>query len=207
MRSTLLLLALLSASGAARDLPVILVFGDSLSAGYGLPRGKGWVDLLQQRLTENKLAYRVVNASVSGETTLGGRQRLPAALTQHRPAIVILELGANDGLRGQPVDAMRDNLNAMLEASQRAGARVLLIGMRIPPNYGPRYTEKFQSTYRDSARQHGVAYVPFLLDGFADRRELFQDDGIHPGEQAQPLILDNAWPALRPLLASGSRAR
>jgi len=180
--------------------PVILVFGDSLGAGYGLPQGRSWVDLLQPRLDTEGLDYRVVNASISGETTLGGRNRLPAALERHRPRIVVLELGSNDGLRGQPVNRMRDNLVAMTKASRAAGARVLIIGMRIPPNYGPKYTREFHATYEDVARTQRTALVPFLLEGFADQRELFQSDGIHPNEQAQPLILQTVWKGLRPLL-------
>ena len=180
---------------------VILVFGDSLSAGYGLPQGRGWVDLLQNKLDDEGWRYRIVNASISGETTLGGRNRLPAALQEHRPDVVILELGANDGLRGQPINLMRDNLDAMVQASRRAGAKVLIIGVRIPPNYGPTYTRKFQSVFAEVARKRKVALVPFLLEGFADRRELFQSDGIHPSEQAQPRMVETAWQGLQPLLA------
>ena len=180
--------------------PVVLVLGDSLAAGYGLPLGRGWVDLLQQQLTEEGLDHRVVNASISGETTLGARNRIAAALRQHRPDIVILELGANDGLRGQPVAALRDNLTAMIRASRRSGARVLLIGMRIPPNYGQEYTRKFHAAFTEIARVERVPLVPFLLEGFADKRDLFQQDGIHPNEQAQPRIAATVWKALRPLL-------
>jgi len=183
---------------------VILVFGDSLSAGYGLPQGRGWVDLLQNKLDAEKFDYRVVNASISGETTLGGRNRLPAALKQHRPDVVVLELGSNDGLRGQPLEAMRDNLVAMIQASRRAGSRVLVVGMRIPPNYGPDYTRKFHATFETVARLERAALVPFLLDGFAEKRELFQEDGIHPNQQAQARMLDSVWKALRPMLRPGS---
>ena len=179
---------------------VILVFGDSLSAGYGLPQGRSWVDLLQRRLAAEGLDYRVVNASISGETTLGGRNRLAAALEQHRPRTVVLELGSNDGLRGQPLNLMRDNLAAMAKASRAAGARVLIVGMRIPPNYGPKYTTEFHAAFQDVARSQRTALVPFLLDGFADQRELFQADGIHPAEAAQTLILETVWKELRPLL-------
>jgi acyl-CoA thioesterase-1 len=180
--------------------PVILVFGDSLAAGYGLPQGRGWVDLLQDKLAAEGLDHRVVNASISGETTLGGRNRIGAALERHRPAIVILELGANDGLRGQPLAALRDNLTTMVRASRRSGARVLLIGMRIPPNYGQDYTRKFHAAFGEVARAQRVPLVPFLLEGFSDKRELFQPDGIHPNEQAQPRIVATVWKALRPLL-------
>ena len=179
---------------------IILVLGDSLSAGYGLPTGRGWVNLLQQRLTQRKLDYTVVNASISGDTTAGGRARLPAALSEHRPAIVIIELGANDGLRGQTLDSMRENLTEMVRASHKSGARVLLVGMQIPPNYGQEYTRKFQQTFADVAKAEKVALVPFLLDGFADRRAMFQPDGVHPTEQAQPAMLDTVWRQLLPLL-------
>ncbi len=181
---------------------MILVFGDSLGAGYGLPQGRSWVDLLQRKLDNEGFDYRVVNASISGETTLGGRNRLAAALEQHRPRIVLLELGANDGLRGQPLNLMRDNLVAMVKASRAAGARVLIVGMRIPPNYGPKYTREFQATFAEVASGERTALVPFLLDGFADQRELFQSDGIHPSEPAQPMIVDTVWKALRPLLVA-----
>lgn len=197
----LLLAALLAATPArAQQQPVILVFGDSLAAGYGLPQGRGWVDLLQARLERDGYVYKVVNASISGETSLGGRNRLPAALARHRPRIVVIELGANDGLRGQPIAALRENLVAMIRASARAGARSLLIGMRIPPNYGQAYTRQFESVFAEVARAQRVPLIPFLLDGFADQRELFQQDGIHPAEQAQGLILATVWSALEPLL-------
>lgn len=185
---------------------VLLVVGDSLSSGYGLPAGRGWVDLLQQRLVDEKLDCRVVNASISGDTTLGGRNRLQALLRQHHPRVVVIELGANDGLRGQPVAAMRDNLTAMVQASRKSGAQVLLVGMQIPPNYGQQYTRKFHAAYAEVARVERVALVPFLLDGFADRRELFQSDGIHPDQPAQRLMLDTVWQHLEPLLRLGRRA-
>jgi acyl-CoA thioesterase I len=187
---------LLVAVAAWAQQPVVLVFGDSLSAGYGLPRGKGWVDLLQQRLQQSGSAYRVVNASLSGETTLGGRNRLGGVLSAHRPQLVILELGANDALRGQSLSEVRENLLRMIRAAQSAGARVLLVGMRIPPNYGPDYTKKFQAVYADVAREAKVEYVPFLLEGFADRREMFQSDGVHPAVEAQEQMLDNVWAKL-----------
>ena len=183
------------------EAPVIMVFGDSLSAGYGLPKGKAWADLLQQRLNQEKYGYRVVNASISGETTLGGRNRLARALAQHRPRVVIIELGPNDGLRGQPLDAMRENLVQMVRTSQAAKAQVVLVGMRMPPNYGPDYTEKFRTTFDVVAKATGTPLVPFLLEGFADTRDMFQADGLHPGVEAQTLMLDNIWKALRPLLA------
>jgi acyl-CoA thioesterase-1 len=181
--------------------PVLLVLGDSLSAEYGLPRGAGWVQLLAERLRENRLNYTVVNASISGETTSGGRTRLPALLTQHRPRIVVIELGANDGLRGLPLSTMRDNLAALIKASQAAGASVLLVGVRVPPNYGRDYSEKFFQSFSDLARELRVPLVPFLLDGFGESLEWFQADRIHPNEKAQIRMLDNVWPHLRPLLA------
>jgi acyl-CoA thioesterase-1 len=180
--------------------PVIMVFGDSLSAGYGLPQGKGWVDLLRQRLERENYTYRVVNASISGETSLGGRNRLADALAQHHPLIVILELGANDGLRGQAPQATRDNLLAMVRAARAAKAKVLLVGMRVPPNYGPDYAQKFHASFVAVADQTQTPLVPFLLEGFADRRDLFQSDGIHPDVQAQSIMLDNVWGRLRPML-------
>jgi acyl-CoA thioesterase-1 len=178
----------------------ILVFGDSLAAGYGLPREQGWVHLLEQRVRVEKLDYKVVNASISGETTLGGRNRIDAALKTHRPAIVILELGANDGLRGASPDAIRENLEAISDACRRAKARVLLVGIRLPPNYGLPYAEKLQGVFSEVSRSRKLPLVPFLLDGFSDNRDLFQADGIHPGAAAQPLMLDTVWKELRPLL-------
>jgi len=183
---------------------VILVLGDSLSAEYGLPRGTGWVQLLSERLRSNRYDYTVVNASISGETTSGGRTRLPALLKQHRPAIVVLELGANDGLRGLPLNTMRDNLTAMAKASQAAGAAVLLVGVRVPPNYGREYAERFFDTFATVARELDLALAPFLLDGFAESLRYFQADRIHPGEDAQRLIVDNVWPHLKPLLRAGA---
>lgn len=179
---------------------VILVFGDSLAAGYGIPAGKSWVNLLEERIGGARLPYRVVNASISGETTLGGRNRIDKALVEHRPRIVIVELGANDGLRGHPLPTIRDNLTAIIEASLRNHARVLLVGMQLPPNYGMTYTEKFRELYADLARRHKVSLVPFLLEGFADDRDLFQPDGIHPNVEAQTRVLANVWPALQPML-------
>ncbi|QQS55710.1 MAG: arylesterase [Candidatus Competibacteraceae bacterium] len=181
---------------------VILVLGDSLSAGYGIPVEKGWVNLLQGRLAERGFPYRVVNASISGDTTSGGLSRLPAALELHRPAIVVLELGANDGLRGQPPMAMSRNLSRMIEQAQQAGARVLLAEMRIPPNYGPLYAQKFQATFGELAQHYAIPLIPFLLDGVAGNTALIQDDGLHPRAEAQPRILDNVWAVLEPELKS-----
>jgi acyl-CoA thioesterase I len=177
-----------------------MVYGDSLSAAYGLPRGAGWVNLLEDKLRQEKYDYDVVNASVSGETTLGGKNRIVSALEKTDPAVVILELGANDGLRGNSLDSARGNLEAIIESSKQAGARVLLLGMRLPPNYGMAYTNKFHGIYRDLAQRHGLPFVPFMLEGFADRRELFQSDGVHPTGPAQKIILENVWKELKPLL-------
>jgi acyl-CoA thioesterase-1 len=188
------------AAPAAASAATILVYGDSLSAGYGLPREQGWVHLLEQRLRAEKLDYKVVNASISGETTVGGRSRIDTALKTHRPTLVILELGANDGLRGAAPDSIRRNLEAITDSCRRAQARVLLVGIRLPPNYGMAYTEKFHAVFTAVARSRKLPLVPFLLDGFADDRTLFLDDGIHPNAAAQPLILDTVWKELKPLL-------
>ena len=176
----------------------IVVFGDSLSAAYGLRPEQGWVRLLQQQLGG---AHQVINSSLSGETTAGGLARLPAVLRQQRPEVLILELGGNDGLRGLPLLAMQDNLSAMVRLAQRAGARVLLVGMALPPNYGPDYGAKFRQVYDKVARQHKVPLVPLLVAGFEQDLALFQGDGIHPVAQAQPRMVRNVLPALTPLIA------
>jgi len=181
---------------------VILVFGDSLSAGYGLPVERGWVKLLADRLQREGYGFQVVNASVSGETTTGGVARLRRALDTHHPAIVILELGANDGLRGLPPETTRTNLETMLALSASPPRRTLLLGMRMPPNYGERYTSKFAALFAEAARHYQVALVPFFLDGVAGVPGLIQADGLHPNEQGQPRLLDNVWAGLRPLLRS-----
>lgn len=178
------------------------MLGDSLSAAYGIAAKRGWVALLASRLERERPDYSVVNASISGETTAGGLARLPRALSQHKPAVVILELGANDGLRGLPVEDMRNNLDTMIGLSKKAGARVLLVGMQIPPNYGPEYARDFEAAFGALARRHKTALAPFLLDGMADDLRLFQPDRIHPTEQAQPILLENVWKALRPMLKS-----
>lgn len=194
-------LAVAPSAAVANDArPAILVVGDSLSAGYGLEAGQGWVSLLQRRLDAQGYGYRTVNASVSGETTGGGLARLPRALELHRPAIVIIALGGNDGLRGLPLRELQSNLAAMIRKSRAAGAKVILAGMRIPTNYGPQYTEKFFAVYGELARAERVALVPFFLEGVALRDDLFQDDGIHPNAEAQPILLANVWPVLEPLL-------
>jgi len=200
------LLALASASAHAWAAPPrgpLLVVGDSLSAEYGLPRGSGWVALLQQRLAREKIAVDVVNASVSGDTTSGGRSRLPGLLAEHKPGIVIIELGGNDALRGLPLSMTQANLGAMVQAAKGAGARVLLLGMQVPPNYGQKYAQDFASLFAVVAKAEGVALLPFFLAGVADGPDadkLFQSDRIHPNAQAQSRLLDNVWPALKPLL-------
>ena len=190
------------ATGAAGALPQqsILVFGDSLSAAYGIAQARGWVALLADRLKRERADYNVVNASISGETSSGGAARLQKALQQHKPAVVVLALGANDGLRGLPVAQMRQNLSTMIEQSQKAGARVVLVGMKLPPNYGPDYTRAFESAFAELARRHRTALVPFLLEDIAEKQDFFQPDRVHPTEAAQPLILERVWAELRPLL-------
>lgn len=178
----------------------ILVLGDSLSAAYGIRPEQGWVALLEQRLRAQGYGYEVVNASVSGETSSGGLQRLPRALQLHRPGTVILELGANDGLRGLPLAATKENLRKMVQLSQAAGARVLLVGIRIPPNYGPRYTNEFAAVYPEIAKQQHLPLVPFLLQNVALDPTLMQDDGLHPNARGEPLVLDTLWQGLEPLL-------
>ena len=184
----------------------ILVLGDSLSAEYGLPRGTGWVALLEERLAAQKVDATVVNASVSGETTSGGRSRLAVLLRQHKPSVVVIELGGNDALRGLPLKNTEENLAWMTAAAQRAGATVLLLGMQVPPNYGRTYADQFAQIFATVAKQHRAALVPFLLKGIADQENaadavaLFQADRIHPRAEAHPQILNNVWPALRKLL-------
>ena len=192
-------MALLLPSGAAAN--TILVMGDSLSAAYGVETESAWVNLLRQRLDEHgRDSWQVVNASISGETTDGGARRLPELLERHQPDIVIIELGGNDGLRGFQPTVIRDNLTAMIEASRQAGARVLLVGMQIPPNYGPQYTRLFAELYPQLADDYDIALVPFFLEGIYNRAGMMQGDGIHPTADAQPILLDNLWPHLEPLL-------
>ncbi len=192
---TIALLALAALAAPARA-DTILVLGDSLSAAYGIEIDQGWVALLQRKLPD----HQIVNASISGETTDGGVSRLPALLRKHDPNIVIVELGGNDGLRGFPVARIRDNLDTLVRTSQQAGARVLLVGMMIPPNYGPRYTREFHDSYVQTAKRFDTALLPFLLDGIATDSTLMQRDGIHPNARAQPKLLENVWPYLRPLV-------
>ena len=196
----ILFTSVLVAISTAASAGTILVFGDSLSAGFGLPQDKGWVHLLETRLRDERLNYTVANASVSGETTAGGVRRIPDALRQHQPDIVVIELGANDGLRGQNLDVMRQNLEVMIDASRKARAQVLLVGMRLPPNYGMSYTEKFRQTFADIARAKKTAFVPFLFEGFGEDGRYFQADRVHPTSEAQALMLDTIWTGLKPLL-------
>jgi acyl-CoA thioesterase I len=207
--SVLALLAamLASAIALAQAAPVVLIVGDSISAGYGLPSGVGWVALLQKKLEAEHFPHRVVNASISGDTTAGGRERLPALLKAHRPAITVIELGGNDGLRGGSLDAMRDNLDAMITEAQKAGARVLVVGIRLPPNYGPAYVQRFAAIYSDVAKSHKAAVVPFLFKGFGEDNAMFQADGIHPVAAAQGKLLDNIWLELKPLLGPSGKGR
>jgi acyl-CoA thioesterase-1 len=186
-------------NAAASD-RTILVFGDSLSAAYGLRAEQGWVALLDKRLQSQGYGYTVTNASVSGETTDGGLQRLPRALQIHQPKIVVLELGANDALRGLPLNSTKDNLQKMVDLSKKAGARVLLVGMRIPPNYGPRYTADFVQMYADLKDHDHLAFVPFLLASVALDQARMQEDGLHPNATGEPAVLDTLWPELKPLL-------
>jgi acyl-CoA thioesterase-1 len=189
---------------AAADRPAILVLGDSLSAGYGMALEESWVALLEARLAETGRTHRVVNASISGETTRGGLARLPRALERHRPDVVIIELGGNDGLRGLPVETVRGNLARMIELSRDAGAEVVLAGIKIPRNYGPAYAGAFEGTFPALAEQYDVALVEFFLEGVALDPELMLPDGIHPNAAAQPRLLDNVWPALEPLLEAAA---
>jgi acyl-CoA thioesterase-1 len=183
----------------ARD-SVILVLGDSLSAAYGIAIDQGWVAQLQQRLDTEKRGYQVVNASITGETTHGGLTRLAPLLSEHQPAIVIVELGANDGLRGQPVDDIRENLRTIVAAAKHAGAKVLLVPMRLPPNFGPVYVRRFESTYAELSRSESIPVSTFILEGVADRPELIQEDHLHPRAEAQSRMLSNIWPGLEPML-------
>ena len=178
----------------------LLVFGDSLSASYGIAEEEGWVTLLESRLEAEQYPYHVVNASVSGETSTGGLARLPAMLENHKPDLVILELGGNDGLRGLPIEVLRDNLQQMIAMTRSASAEVLLAGIQIPPNYGPRYTVPFFQMYGELAQDEGIALIPFLIDGIPQQPELMQNDGIHPKAEAQVMIVDNVWPHLQPML-------
>ena len=197
--SCLLLIGLGGLAPAAQAAKTILVFGDSLSAGYGIRQSDAWPALLAKRLEQKRFDYNVVNASISGETSSGGRARLPAALDKHSPAIVIIALGANDGLRGLPIATLRDNLAAMTSSAQQKKARVLIVGQRLPPNYGA-YALQFHQVFGEVAKARKAALVDFLLDGIAEQPQFFQADNLHPTREAQPRLLDNVWPGLEPLL-------
>jgi acyl-CoA thioesterase-1 len=204
MRSILFAL-LLACCGAAAAAPTILVYGDSLSSAYGIPQNSGWVVLLGERLKQRKSNYTVANASISGETTAGGAARIGKALAERKPSIVIVELGGNDGLRGLPVEEMKANLTLIVRASKQQGARVILVGMRIPPNYGAKYTNAFRAAFREIARDERVPLVPFLFEGMAEKREMFQEDNIHPTEKAQPILMENVWRKLATMVAAVPR--
>jgi acyl-CoA thioesterase-1 len=195
---TCMLCAAASAHSASKTL---LVLGDSLSAEYGLARGSGWVPLLEKRLKEQNLDVKVVNASISGDTTSGGRARLQPLLDRHKPDVLVLELGANDALRGLPVASTESNLRGIIESAQKIGAKVLLVGMQIPPNYGGEYASRFSGLFPKLAKEHQLPLVPFFLAPLLERPDLFQADRLHPTAQAQPLLLDAVWPRLQPLLA------
>lgn len=194
-------LLLLPCSLAAAADQSVLVFGDSLSAGFGIRVRESWPSLLEQRLKREASGYTLTNASISGETTAGGRARLDAALKQFKPSVVILALGANDGLRGLPVKSLQDNLAYMVKLAKQHRARVLLVGMRLPPNYGAKYTESFEAAFRDLASREKIGLLPFLLEPIALDSNAYQADGLHPTAAAQPLILDHVWSALKPLLS------
>lgn len=195
----LLTWALMSQAGT------VLVVGDSLSAAYNIPVSSGWVSLLADKVDQYKPGFEVVNASISGDTTSGGRARLPTLLKEHAPAVVVIELGGNDGLRATPIGVIRDNLTAMIEDSRAAGAEVILAGMQLPPSYGRRYTEQFRHLYAELEESFDITLIPFFLEGVGDNPDLMQSDGIHPTEDAQPLILDLVWPHLKPLLRAEPR--
>ena len=191
----------LAAPGSAYSAPkTVLVVGDSLSAEYGIARGSGWVALLEQKLKAQNIDARIVNASISGDTTSGGRARLPALLQQHKPNLVVLELGANDGLRGLPVPAAEDNLRSMIGLAQKNRAKVVLVGMRMPPNYGRAYTERFAGMYKELSGEFKVPLVPFMLDGVAQEAANFQADRLHPLATVHPTILANIWPTFSALI-------
>ncbi|XKG39580.1 arylesterase [Marinobacter sp.] len=201
MRSILFLSLVLLSAPTFGSSPTILIMGDSLSAAYGVETERAWVPLLKDRLEKTSHDdWAVINASISGETTDGGLRRLPDLLSRHSPEIVIIELGGNDGLRGFPPGVIEDNLSAMIEKSQQSGARTLLVGMQLPPNYGQRYTQAFAAIYPELAEQHSVALVPFFLEGIYNQEKMMQSDGIHPTAEAQSKLLENVWPELETLL-------
>ncbi len=193
---------MVSVSAYANDVPTVLILGDSLSAGYGIDVDQSWTSLLQERLEQKGYEHRVVNASISGETTEGGAERIGSALERFNPAVVVIELGGNDGLRGFPPSRTRENLETMIDASRDSGAAVALLGIRIPPNYGRRYTQAFEAVFREVAEENSLPWIEFFLDGVALNDDLMQDDGIHPNAEAQPVMLDNAWPVIDKALKS-----
>ena len=196
----ILVFGLIPPVASAQEPPVMLILGDSLSAGYGMDRKHSWVHLLEIRLQENGYTYKILNSSITGDTSQGGLARLPRLLDHYQPEIVIIELGANDGLRGINPDITRENITSMIQQSQKTGARVLLAGIKLPPNYGEAYLEKFESMYPDLASQFDTLLVPFILEGVAFRPDLLQADTIHPNEKGQPVLLDNVWEILEPAL-------
>ena len=197
--------ALLILIGTPASARTVLVYGDSLSAGYGLPRDRAWPALLALRLRQERLDYTVANASISGETSVGGARRIAATLAKHQPEVVVLALGANDGLRGHSIEATRSNLELIINQSLKSGAQVVLVGMQLPPNYGGDYIGKFRAVYTDLAKKYQLWLVPFLLEGFAGNADWFQPDGLHPAIKAQPRMLDNVWGALQPALVAQSK--
>ena len=194
-------MCLVAVAAHAASVPTVLVFGDSLSAGYGIDVDQSWTALLQSRLQAQGYEHRVINASISGETTEGGKTRIIAALDNFDPELLILELGGNDGLRGFPPQVMKDNLRTIIETAENGGTSVVLLGIRIPPNYGQRYTQAFEGVYRELADELDVRWIEFFMEGVALNDALMQDDGIHPNAEAQPVLLDNAWPIIREALA------
>jgi acyl-CoA thioesterase-1 len=200
LKRVILLVALIWIPVTWAQVPTVLVVGDSLSAGLGIDVREGWVALLQQKLHQGGYPHQIINASISGDTSAGALARLPRALKLHQPAVVIIEIGGNDGLQGLPLDAMKSNLERIVRLAQQAGARVLVLGMRLPPNYGPAYTERFYASYRMVARRTGVPLVPFFLEGVAGDPALMQTDGVHPKVDAQARMVANVWPYLLPLL-------
>lgn len=210
LRLVVLLACAFAAAGSAQPTrtppsPAIVIVGDSISAGYGLAPGQVWVSQLEAKLKAENYRYRVVNASISGDTMAGGRARLPALLREHKPAVVVIELGGNDALRGQPLAATRANLDAMVAAAQSAGAKVLVVGLRLPSNYGPKYLREFDALFADVAKQRKAGFVPYLFEGFGEDLALFQPDRIHPTAEAQPRMLATVWPALKTLLGAPAR--
>ncbi|WP_292923925.1 arylesterase [Nitrosomonas sp.] len=202
----ILFIVIAFAAPASAVSKTVMVFGDSLSTGYGIPVEAGWVNLLSQRLQSQHASYRIINASVSGETSLGGRNRIAQALENHRPGIVILELGANDGLRGATIKSIYENLATIIEKCLQANAAVLLVGMQLPPNYGATYTQKFQAIFQQLAESYQTELIPFLLAGFGEKHDYFQPDGIHPNEMAQAMIAENVWEVLQTMLDTGKVA-